>query len=442
MGNFFRKISHHIPNWLLSPLLYINKAGFKKYLFRHPEMNDPRLQKMAFYQDQVAPERLLIDVTHQVYSQDRSGIPRVVNKTSEALLGLDQNRFSFEFVMILNNELYTARRFSERILKLETGSLGVDQPVKIRHGDHMLILDCTMDKYRAFSPSFDAIHTLGGTVSTVINDIMPMRNPEWLPDDFVTTYQNTLPVVVRSSDILFCVSEYTASDLREWIREDQPDEWHRVVVTTFEQGAEIGSSSDKAEPIRPALAQFLEAAANGNAPLFLQVSIIQPRKGQDVALDVFEQLWASGRNERLIYVGRKGWKAEELFHRIVTHPETGQRFLFVENANETELVLIYDSATALISPSRGEGYGLPVVEAALRGIPVLLNDIPVYREVAGDGGIYFDVKYPESMHRAIARIEALSPEERKAQARKIHVGTWAQGAADLLTSIEKVADLQ
>ncbi len=344
--------------------------------------------------------------------------------------------------MVLNGELYTAYRFAERVLDLETGFLGPDQKVTVRDGDQMLILDCTMDKYYSFLPTFTEIQKRGGTVSTVINDIMPMRNPEWLPQDFVKVYQATLPTVVRSSDILFCVSEFTAADLSSWIQENMPDALSRVKITTFDQGAEIGGAALPPEPIRPALQDFLNSADEENAPIFIQVSIIQPRKGQDFGLDVFEQLWASGRNERLIYVGRKGWKAEELYERIISHKEMNQRFLFVENANETELALIFDSALALFSPSRGEGYGLPVVEASLRGIPVLVNNLQVYREIAGDGGIFFDIEEPGSFVRAIDRVEAMSPAERLALTKKVRVGTWNQGAIDLLAAISAAADMR
>ena len=46
--------------------------------------------------------------------------------------------------------------------------------------------------------------------------------------------------------------------------------------------------------------------------------------------------------------------------------------------------------SCLISPSEGEGFGLPLIEAAQHATPIIARDIPVFREVAGDHAFYFD----------------------------------------------------
>jgi len=51
---------------------------------------------------------------------------------------------------------------------------------------------------------------------------------------------------------------------------------------------------------------------------------------------------------------------------------------------------IYGKATALLAPSLGEGFGLPLVEAAQRGKPVIARALPVFREVVGDYPSYFE----------------------------------------------------
>ena len=103
--------------------------------------------------------------------------------------------------------------------------------------------------------------------------------------------------------------------------------------------------------------------------------------------------------------------------------ERGRRFLFVENASEFELARIYDRSVALISPSRGEGYGLPVVEGALRGKPVILSDLPVYREIAGEAGFFFPLDDPAAFNRQIDAVLAIDPEERLRRARSIRIET-------------------
>lgn len=432
MNLFLRKISRKIPNPILSRLIYLYTSGIKSALFRKPQFKDEVLQKMAFYANQTAPKRLLVDVSHQVYSTQKSGIPRVVNKIAAALLQTDQSDFSFEFVMILNGELYTARRFTERILSLETGSLGIDEKIEIQRGDQILILDNAWDKLPSYLPYFEKVRSFQGKIGTVVNDLLPTQHPEWFPKDFLAVFLSTLPLICQWNDILFCISQTTRKDMAAWVQRNCPQEISRLQLLTFTQGAEIGDTDTQKSPIRESLQQFLQNAKAEKACIFVQVSVIQPRKGQDYALDAFEKLWSRDKNYRLIYVGGKGWMADELYERILNHPEAGKRFFYTGRASESELVEILDQSTALISPSRGEGYGLPVVEAALRGLPVLVSDIPIYHEVVGEGGLFFSLDNTDTLCDCVCEISQWTDAMRKEKAAKVPVGTWQQGANELL----------
>ena len=124
--------------------------------------------------------------------------------------------------------------------------------------------------------------------------------------------------------------------------------------------------------------------------------------------------------------------ADELYARILNHPEAGKRFFYTGRASESELAEILDQSTALISPSRGEGYGLPVVEAALRGLPVLVSDIPIYHEVVGEGGLFFSLENTDTLCDCVREISQWTDAMRKEKAAKVPVGTWQQGARELL----------
>jgi glycosyltransferase involved in cell wall biosynthesis len=78
-----------------------------------------------------------------------------------------------------------------------------------------------------------------------------------------------------------------------------------------------------------------------------------------------------------------------------------------------ELVDLYRRASALVFPSRYEGFGQPVLEALACACPVACSDLPPLREVAGDAAVYFDPDDPESIaagvREAIARGGASGP---------------------------------
>ncbi len=57
---------------------------------------------------------------------------------------------------------------------------------------------------------------------------------------------------------------------------------------------------------------------------------------------------------------------------------------------EAQLAGLYAAATAVVYPSRYEGFGLPIVEGLAAGVPVVASDLPVFREVGGDEVVLFD----------------------------------------------------
>src|SRR6202030_958391 len=69
-----------------------------------------------------------------------------------------------------------------------------------------------------------------------------------------------------------------------------------------------------------------------------------------------------------------------------------------------ELNRIYQSATALIFPSRYEGFGIPLIEAMYFGLPIICGRGGSQPEVAGDAAIYVNVEDPEDIAGAMVRL--------------------------------------
>lgn len=72
---------------------------------------------------------------------------------------------------------------------------------------------------------------------------------------------------------------------------------------------------------------------------------------------------------------------------------------FRENLSDEELAALIRGAAALVAPSMQEGFDLPVLEAVACGTPVIASDIPIHREVAGEGAIYFPSHDSEALSK-------------------------------------------
>jgi glycosyltransferase involved in cell wall biosynthesis len=110
------------------------------------------------------------------------------------------------------------------------------------------------------------------------------------------------------------------------------------------------------------------------------------------------------------------------------------KLVFHNGATDEEYAAVLSSATALVSASRDEGFGIPLVEAMSRGIPVVVSDIPIFREIGGDAALYFNPGRPETLAAAVRRLEAPGEWARRSElavAESLRF-TWRASAEKLL----------
>jgi glycosyltransferase involved in cell wall biosynthesis len=134
---------------------------------------------------------------------------------------------------------------------------------------------------------------------------------------------------------------------------------------------------------------------------FLMVGTLEPRKGQTQVLDAFDRLWDKACDVNLVIVGKQGWMVDQLVGRLREHPELHKRLFWLEGISDEYLEKVYAASTCLIAASYGEGFGLPLVEAAKHNLPIIARNIPVFREVADKHAYYFDAITPGQLAESI-----------------------------------------
>ncbi len=286
---------------------------------------------------------------------------------------------------------------------------GVEAPV-------LLLLDSTW-KAEMWS-QVDAFRQRGGQVVAVLYDLIPFTHPETAPDRVREMHTRWWREAPAHLDGVMCISRAVRDEFLLW----QAAQCGRQIAPAQVGHFWLGSGFDPLDPIIQALTSGL--------PLYLVAGSLEPRKNHAIVLDAFEQLWVQGRDILLVMAGAHGWKSEALLQRIVAHPEFGRRLLLVRDASDRDLAALYSRCDALIAASLAEGFGLPIVEAGVFGARVICSDIPVFREVAGDTGLYFDPQNADSLCKAVlAHLDGLRANP--ARERRVWM-SWPDSAHQLL----------
>jgi glycosyltransferase involved in cell wall biosynthesis len=119
----------------------------------------------------------------------------------------------------------------------------------------------------------------------------------------------------------------------------------------------------------------------------LFVGTLEPRKNLATLIEAWRELRRGGGAPPLVVCGPPGWKARQL-RRAMAAAEGEGWLVYQGYVAAGELAALYRGAAVVALPSLYEGFGLPVVEALAAGAPLVLSDIAVFHEVAGDAALY------------------------------------------------------
>ncbi|WP_104118858.1 glycosyltransferase family 1 protein [Arthrobacter sp. B1805] len=119
-------------------------------------------------------------------------------------------------------------------------------------------------------------------------------------------------------------------------------------------------------------------------------------------------------------------------------PEDG-RMAFHGGVSDAEYQDLLADCTALVTLSRAEGYGLPIIEAMATGTPVVASDIPIFREVGGEAALFVDPDDPAAVAAAVLALEDPTrwAEASAAGLERASTYSWATSAGQLRLACER-----
>lgn len=207
-------------------------------------------------------------------------------------------------------------------------------------------------------------------IGVLLHDTIPLDHPDYSRPDTVASFRRKIAAVSAHADLVI----HTAKASRALTE----PHLHRAGRVPPGIVAHLGVPP----PQRAALPVDLQPVA----PYFVALGTVEPRKNHALLLRVWNEMARTGSPPALWVIGARGWARPDLFDQLAATP--GVRL--VSGLADGAVTTLLEGASALLFPSLAEGFGLPPIEAAALGTPVIASDLPVIRELLGDYPIYLD----------------------------------------------------
>ena len=246
----------------------------------------------------------------------------------------------------------------------------------------------------------DLVHSLASTAPVwgpfrrvvTIHDVIYRIHPEAHGGVRALALRMLVPLAARTADRIVVPSETTRRDVVRLLGID------KAKIDVVPQG--VGFSPGEHS------ARTFDA---GRRPMLLTLSLKRPHKNLERLLDALA-LIPSDRRPLLVLAGHVT-PYEQTLRNYAARVGVGSDTRFLPWVPVEELEGLYRAATAFVFPSLYEGFGLPVLEAMARGVPVACSDRGALREVAGGAALTFDPEQPREIAAAVERLLA-DPSER------------------------------
>ena len=263
----------------------------------------------------------------------------------------------------------------------------------------------------------------------LVHDLRVLQFPEIFGEDAAKQYKDSARQWMRQRNVIVTGAETIKQE----------------IISNFaiasEQVLVAPEATDHLSPnIQPVRPKVMDEGTN----YFLMFNLGDPLKNWRYTLKAFDQFCRIYPDDSsfLVLAGSLRSVEKEVKAAIEDNPRTANRILLTGYVSDEELIYLYQNAHALLFPSLYEGFGIPTLEAMGQGTPVLLSDIPIFREVGDKAALYAPLSDPSVMAKIMYQVV----KDRKLREQLVHAGrerseqfSWQHSAIITLKKMEDLA---
>lgn len=243
----------------------------------------------------------------------------------------------------------------------------------------------------------DLLHSVAFTapLSTRAVNVVMVPDVIWIlaPDEnqaaTMRLWRLIVPPIARRADRIITISNAAAEEIVEHLRVPRD----RIDVVTLGPGVDTGVDPTPEPDLR-------ERLQLGHGPIVLALSAKKPHKNLARLIGAMPAISERHPDVKLVLPGRPTEHEVDL-RSLASSYGVAANVAFPPYVDAADLEGLYAAASCLVLPSLNEGFGLPVLEAMRRGLPVACSNVSAMPEVAGDAARYFDPLSSEEIAVAV-----------------------------------------
>lgn len=271
------------------------------------------------------------------------------------------------------------------------------------------------------------LRTQAANVVTIA-DVTWLRLPGAVPAPTRLLWRTLVLPVARRADRLIALSESGRREIAATL--DVPES--RIDAVALGPGAESSATPTPATALR-------ERLGLGAGPVVLAVSALSAHKNVGALVEAMPLIRERVPDAVLVVPANPTPLGDELARRA-TELGIGSAVVLPGWVDESDLEGLYGLAACFAFPSLREGFGLPVLEAMRRAVPVACSNAPPLPEVAGEAALYFDGRRPVEIADAVVRLleeRGLATDLAVRGRERAGLFSWRRTAAETLASYER-----